>query len=193
MWRAWAEGGHAAPERTGTGRPVPETPCMPASGNEAHPRQAWDAAVGRLLAEAAAAEARMSSLLRILAGVDGPAASAVLPRDVAAMVGVAEDLLPVHVRDRRLLDDFRRWVHTVARLCALRTTVVHAVWELRSEDDRAVMHPAWSSTDPGRHPMTPGELSRTTSALARMLGAPSDDLLLRLDKAVPELGVLSRR
>ncbi|SDF43132.1 hypothetical protein SAMN05660662_2196 [Blastococcus aurantiacus] len=166
---------------------------MAVSGTDAHPRQAWDAAVGRLLAEAAAAEARMSSLLRILAGVDGPAASAVLPREVPAMVGVVEDLLPVHIRDRRLLDDFRRWVHAVGRLCALRATVVHAVWELRPEDGGAVMHPAWSRADTGRHPMTPAELSRTTNAVARLLGPPSDDLLLRLDKAVPELGVFSHR
>ena len=166
---------------------------MPAAGTDVHLRQAWDAAVGRLLAEAAAAEARMSALLRILAGVEGPAASAVLPRDVPAMVAVAEDLLPVLVRDRRLLDDFRRWVHTVARLCALRTTVVHTVWEPHHADGRAVMQPTWSGGDPGRHPMTPGELSRTTSAVARPLGTPSDDLLLRLDKAVPELGVFTRR
>ncbi len=166
---------------------------MPAPGTDAHPRQAWDAAVGRLLAEAAAAEARLGLLLRILAGVDGPAASAVLPRDVQRMTGLVEDLLPVHVRDRRLLDDFRRWVHTVARLCALRATVVHTVWELRHDDGRAVMHPTWSGGDPDRHPLSPGELSRTTAAVARLLGAPSDDLLLRLDKAVPELGVFSRR
>ena len=166
---------------------------MPATGTDAHPRLAWDAAVGRLLAEAAGAEARMSALLRILAGVDGPAASAVLPRDVAGMVGVAEDLLPVLVRDRRLLDDFRRWVHAVARLCELRATVVHSVWEVRDEDGGAVMHPVWPGGGAGRHPMTPGELSRTTSALARPLGTPADDLLLRLDKAAPELGVFSRR
>ena len=166
---------------------------MPAAGTDVHLQQAWDAAVGRLLAEAAAAEARMSGLLRILAGVDGPGAAAVLPRDIPAMVTIAEDLLPVHVRDRRLLDDFRRWVHTVARLSALRATVVHTVWEPRLEDGREVMHPTWSGSDPGRHPMTPGELSRTTTAVARPLGAPSDDLLLRLDKAAPELGVFSRR
>ena len=165
---------------------------MPASGTDVHLRQTWDAAVGRLLADSAAAEARMSALLRILAGVDGPGAAAVLPRGVPAMVAIAEDLLPVHVRDRRLLDDFRRWVHTVARLCDLRATVVHTVWEPRHEDGRAVMHPTWSG-DPGRHPMTPGELSRTTAAIARPLGTPSDDLLLRLDKAAPELGVFSRR
>jgi hypothetical protein len=166
---------------------------MPATGTDTHPRQAWDAAVGRLLAEAAGAEARLGALLRILAGVDGPAASAVLPRDVTGMVGVAEDLLPVLVRDRRLLDDFRRWVHAVARVCSLRSTVVHSVWELRYEDSRAVMHPIWSGGDPGCHPMTSGELFRTTVAVARPLGAPSDDLLLRLDKAAPELGVFSRR
>ena len=166
---------------------------MPAAGTDVHLRQTWDAAVGRLLAESAAAEARMGALLRILAGVDGPGAAAVLPREVPAMVAVAEDLLPVHVRDRRLLDDFRRWVHTVARLCELRATVVHTAWEPRHEDGRAVMHPTWSGRDPGRSPMTPGELSRTTAAVARPLGTPSDDLLLRLDKAAPELGVFSRR
>ncbi|MDT0275099.1 hypothetical protein [Blastococcus goldschmidtiae] len=166
---------------------------MQVTAIHARPQQDWDAAVGRLLAEAAGAEARMASLLRILTGVDGPAAAAVLPRDVPAMVVVVEDLLPVLVGDRRLLDDFRRWVHAVARLCALRTTVVHAVWERRSEDGRSVMHPVWSSGDGRRHPMTAGELARTITAVARPLGPSSDDLLLRLDKAAPELAVLSRR
>lgn len=166
---------------------------MPAPAIDAQPRRDWDAAVGRLLREAAEAESRMAALLRVLAGVDGPAAASVLPREVDAMVGMAEALLPLHVRDRRLLDDFRRWVHAVARLCALRTTVVHSVWELRDEDGHAVMHPAWSSGGADRHPMTPGELADTTAAVSRLLGAPADDLLLRLDKAAPELGVLSRR
>jgi hypothetical protein len=166
---------------------------MPATAIEPGSQQDWDAAVGRLLAEAAEAEARMAALLRILAGVDGPAAAAVLPRGVPAMVAVAEDLLPMHVRDRRLLDDFRRWVQAVGRLCALRTSVVHAVWEPRSEDGRPVMHPAWSGDGTQRHAMTAGELSRTTSAAARPLGPPADELLLRLDKSAPELGVFSRR
>jgi len=166
---------------------------MPTAGVLAPTRQEWDAAVGRLLTEAAAAEARMGSLLRILVGVDGPAAAAVLPRDVPAAARAVEELLPVHVRDRRLLDDFRRWVHAATRLCALRATVVHAVWELRHEDGRAVMHPVWSGSDPGRHPMTPGELSRTTAAVCTQVGTPSEELLLRLDKAAPELGVFSRR
>jgi hypothetical protein len=166
---------------------------MASTAIDVRPRQDWDAAVGRLLSEAAGAEARIAALLRVLAGVDGPAAAAVLPREVPAMVAVAEDLLPVHVRDRRLLDDFRRWVQAVARLCALRTAVVHAVWELRYEDARPVMHPAWSSGATDRHPMTAGELARTTAAVARHLGPPADDLLVRLDKAAPELGVFSRR
>jgi hypothetical protein len=84
-------------------------------------------------------------------------------------------------------------VQAVARMCTLRTAVVHAVWELRVVEGRVVMHPAWSSGDAAPHAMTPGQLSRTTSAAARPLGAGSDDLLLRLDKAAPELGVLSRR
>lgn len=166
---------------------------MPAPAIDARPRQDWDAAVGHLLTEAACAEARMAALLRILAGVEGPAAAAVLPREVPAMVAVAEDLLPVHVRDRRLLDDFRRWVQAVDRLCALRSRVVHAVWELRTDDGDPVMHPAWSSGATDRHPLTAGELARTTRAVTRHLGPPSDDLLLRLDKAAPELGVFSRR
>jgi hypothetical protein len=166
---------------------------MPALELDRHPRQQWDAAVGQLLAEAAGAESRLAALLRILTGVDGPAAASVLPRDVPVMVGLAEDLLPAHVRDRRLLDDFRRWAHAVGRLCALRTTVVHAVWEPRAEGGRTVMHPVWSSSDAGRHPMTAGELSRTTVAAARQLGPSSDELLLRLDKVAPELGVFSRR
>ncbi len=166
---------------------------MPIPERDGHPRREWDAAVGALLCEAAGAESRMASLLRILAGVDGPGAALVLPRGVPAMADLVEDLLPVHVRDRRLLDDFRRWAHAVARLCALRTTIVHSVWELRNEGDRAVMHPVWSGSDAERHPMTHGELTRTTSAAARLLGPPADELLLRLDKAAPELGVFSRR
>lgn len=193
MWRAGAEGGHAVPRSRAPDATVTETARMAPTAIDARPRQDWDAAVGRLLSEAAGAEARIAALLRVLAGVDGPAATAVLPRDVPAMVSVAEDLLPVHVRDRRLLDDFRRWVQAVARLCALRTAVVHAVWELRHEDAGPVMHPVWAGGAADHHPMTAGELARTTSAVARHLGPPSDDLLVRLDKAAPELGVFSRR
>jgi hypothetical protein len=167
---------------------------MPAPELHVRARQEWDAAVGRLLAEAAGAESRLAFLLRVLAGTDGPSAAYVLPREVPAMVGLAQDLLPVHVREQRLLDDFRRWVHAVAQVCALRTTVVHSVWELQDEDGRAVMQPVWSSSrDAGRHPVTAGELSRRTAAASRLLGAPADELLLRLDKAAPELGVFSRR
>ncbi len=166
---------------------------MPSTTDAAAPRRDWDATVGHLLAESAEAEARLSSLLRILTGVEGPAAAAVLPRDVPAMVTLAEGLLPVLVADRRLLDDLRRWVQAVARLCALRTTVVHAVWEPRNDDGRPVMHPVWSGAGTDRHPMTAGELGRTTTAVARHLGGPADDLLVRLDKAAPELGVFSRR
>jgi hypothetical protein len=79
----------------------------------------------------------------------------------------------------------------VERLCALRTTVVHSAWELRDEGGRPVMHPVWCS-DQNRHPLTATELVRTTSAVARLLGAPADELLLRLDKAVPQLGVFTR-
>jgi hypothetical protein len=157
-----------------------------------HARQEWDAAVGRLLAGSAEAEARLGHLLRVLTGTEGRSAAYVLPRDVPAMVGLAEDLLPLHVRDHSLRDDFRRWVHAVARLCALRTTIVHSVWELRDDGGQAVMHPVWSSSEAGRHPMTADELTRTAAAVSRLLGPPADDLLLRLDKAAPELGVFTR-
>jgi hypothetical protein len=164
---------------------------MQAPGLVGHRRQEWDAAVGRLLAESSHAEARLGTLVRVLAGADGPAAAYVLPREVPAMAGLVEDLLPLHVRDQRLLDDLRRWVHAVSRLCALRTAVVHSTWEPLA--DRAAMQPVWSRSDVARHPMTAGELSRTTLALSGLLGGPADELLLRLDKVAPELGVFTRR
>jgi hypothetical protein len=40
--------------------------------------------------------------------------------------------------------------------------------------------------------MTADELTRTAAAVSRLLGPPADDLLLRLDKAAPELGVFTR-
>jgi hypothetical protein len=165
---------------------------MPAPTLDGDPRQEWDAAVGRLLAEAAGAESRLALLLRVLAGTDGPRAAYVLPREVTAMVTLAGDLLPLHVRERGLLDDFRRWVHAVSQVCALRDRVVHSVWELRDDGGRAVMQPVWSSSDAGRHPVTAVELARTTSSATRLLGPPADELFLRLDKAAPVLGVFLR-
>ena len=155
-------------------------------------RQEWDTAVGRLLSEAAEAEARLSFLLRALSGTESATAAYLLPRAVPAMVELVRDLLTLHVRDHRLRDDFVRWTHAVDRLCALRTTVVHSAWELREEGGRPVMHPVWASDDGNRHPLTAAELVRTTAAVTRLLGAPADDLLLRLDKAVPQLGVFTR-
>jgi hypothetical protein len=182
-----------APEGTASPRRiVSQTVSMRSLVLHGHERQEWDAAVGRLLAASAEAEARLGLLLRVLTGTEGRSAAYVLPREVPAMVGLAEDLLPLHVRDHSLLDDFRRWVHAVARLCALRTTIVHSVWELRADDGQAVMHPVWSNSEAGGHPMTADELTRTATALSRLLGPPADDLLLRLDKAAPELGVFNR-
>jgi hypothetical protein len=155
-------------------------------------RRDWDAAVGRLLAEAAEAEARLSFLLRVLSGTEPASAAYLLPRTVPAMVDLVRDLLSLHVRDHRLRDDFLRWSHAVDRLCALRTTVVHSAWELRVDAGGPVMHPAWSSTEEGRHPLTAAELVRATTAASRLLGDPSDELLLRLDKAAPGLGVFTR-
>jgi hypothetical protein len=155
-------------------------------------RREWDAAVGRLLSEAAEAEARLGFLLRALSGTESATAAYVLPRAVPAMVDLVRDLLSLHVRDHRLRDDFLQWAHAVDRLCALRTTIVHSAWELRDEGGRAVMHPVWSSNYEDRHPLTAAELVRTTAAVTRLLGAPADDLLLRLDKAVPRLGVFTR-
>jgi hypothetical protein len=155
-------------------------------------RREWDAAVGRLLTEAAEAEARLSFLLRALSGTESATAAYLLPREVPAMVALVRDLLTLHVRDHRLRDDFLRWAHAVERLCALRTTIVHSAWELRDDGGRPVMHPVWASNDHDRHPLTPAELVRTTAAVTRLLGAPADDLLLRLDKALPQLGVFAR-
>jgi hypothetical protein len=154
-------------------------------------RRNWDAAVGRLLAESAQAEARLGVLLRVLAGTDGPGAAYVLPRDVPAMVGLVEDLLPLHVSDQRLLDDVRRWLHAVSRLSGVRTTVVHSAWEPGDDAGEEAMHPVWSRSDVGRHPMTAGGLTRTVAALSALLDGPGDDLLVRLDKAAPALGVFS--
>jgi hypothetical protein len=155
-------------------------------------RREWDTAVGRLLSEAAEAEARLSFLLRTLSGTESATAAYLLPRAVPAMAGLVRDLLSLHVRDHRLRDDFLRWTHAVERLCALRTRIVHSAWELRDEGGRPVMHPVWCSDDEDRHPVTAAELARTTAAISRLLGAPADDLLLRLDKAVPQLGVFTR-
>ena len=155
-------------------------------------RREWDAAVGRLLGEAAEAEARLGSLLRVLSGVEPAGAAYVLPRAVPAMVGLVEDLLSLHVRDHRLRDDLLRWAHAVDRLCALRTTIVHSAWELRDDSGDAVMHPVWSSSEDGRGPLSAAELTRTTTAVCRLLGRPADELLLRLDKAAPQLGVFAR-
>jgi hypothetical protein len=152
-------------------------------------RPEWDAAVGRLLGAAAEAEARLADLLRVLAGTEGSVAARLLPQEVPEMAGLVRDLLPVAVPERRLVEDFLRWVHAVARLCALRATVVHSIWEVRHDGRRTHMHPSWSRTREERHPMTAGELTRTTAALSRFLGAPADERLLRLDKAAPELSV----
>jgi hypothetical protein len=171
---------------------VPETCDMRSPALHGTGRQEWDAAVGRLLSEAAEAEARLSFLLRALSGTESATAAYLLPRAVPAMVGLVRDLLALHVRDHRLRDDFLRWAHAVERLCALRTTIVHTAWDLRDEGGRPVMHAVWSSDDEDRHPRTAAELVRTTAAVTRLLAAPADDLLLRLDKAVPHLGVFTR-
>jgi hypothetical protein len=155
-------------------------------------RQEWDAAVGRLLRAAAEAEARLTVLLRVLTGTEGPSADYLLPRDVPAMAALARELLPVRVPERRLVEDFLRWVHAVARLGDLRATIVHSVWEQRDDGSQVAMHPVWARAHEARHPTTAGDLTRMTAALSRVLGAPADELLLRLDKAVPELGVFTR-
>ena len=149
----------------------------------------WDAAVGRLLREASGAEARLTSLLRVLSGMDGPVAARVLPRDVPGMTAVARDLLPVHVRDPHLLDDLVRWVHAVGRLCELRAAVVHSLWEPAGDES---MRAVWSGAPDLPHPRTAAELGRTTAALSRFQGAGADELFLRLDKAAPELQVFAR-
>ena len=163
-------------------QPTPDVPL----------REEWDAAVGRLLAAAAEGEARLAHLLRVLAGTEGPVAARLLPQEVPAMADLARDLLPVAVPEGRLVEDFLRWVHAVARLCALRATVVHSLWEVRHDGGRTHMHPSWSRIREERHPLTAAELTRTTTALSRVLGAPADELLLRLDKAAPQLGVFAR-
>lgn len=155
--------------------------------------QAWDMAVAQLVRVAVDAEARLVRLVRVLTQLDHPAAAVLLPAGIPATSEVADRLLTLVVRDPRLRDDLRGWLTAVSRLCCLRDTVVHTVWE-REEGERgtSTMWPVWSPDplEPARTTAT--ELRRTLSALSRRCGSASDELLLRLDKSQPELGVFSR-
>ncbi|MGY1682410.1 hypothetical protein [Geodermatophilus sp. SYSU D01176] len=154
--------------------------------------RAWDAAVAQLVRVAVDAEARLARLVRVLTRLDHPAAAVLLPAQVSTTADVADRLVTVVVRDPRLRDDLRGWVTAVTRLCRLRDTVVHTVWERGEGDRESTMWPVWSPDplEPARTTAT--ELRRTLSALSRRCGPASDELLLRLDKSQPELEVYSR-
>ncbi|MGY1684236.1 hypothetical protein ACI8AV_05090 [Geodermatophilus sp. SYSU D00804] len=145
----------------------------------------WEAAVGRLVAAAASAERAVSRLARALSGIDRVAAPYLLPLELDALVRLIRNLMPLRVRDRRLNDDVVDWTHQVRKLYAVRTTVVHTVWEPAHGEPG--MRPAWSNAGVAEHPLTVAELTRTVDRIATLCGDPLDRLLQRIAEAAPAL------
>ncbi|HST99296.1 MAG TPA: hypothetical protein VLJ85_16740, partial [Geodermatophilus sp.] len=97
----------------------------------------------------------------------------------------------LHVRDRRLNDDVLEWTHQVRKLYAIRTAVVHTVWQDTDADlDRDEgMSPVWSNAGIAEHPLTLAELTRTTRRLTDLCGDPLEELLQRIADLAPALRI----
>jgi len=138
----------------------------------------WDEAVGRLVRQAAAAESAVALLAARLSGLDDAGAHQLLPVEMENMVRVVRNLLPVRVRDVRLVGDVLAWTHQVRKLYAVRSSVVHTVWAV--SDDGRGMVPVWSNAEVSGDPTTVGDLDRTCTRLALLCTGTFDDLLERV-------------
>lgn len=139
--------------------------------------KAWHEAVGRLVHQAALAEAGVGRLAHQLSGVDEAASTQLLPLELEQLVRVVRNLAPLRIRDVRLVTDVLGWTHQVRKLYAVRTSVVHTVWAAGGRPDERT--PAWSSAGVTDGPVAVGELTRTTSRLEHLCGDPLDALLTR--------------
>ncbi|MGY1644401.1 hypothetical protein ACI782_25120 [Geodermatophilus sp. SYSU D00703] len=157
--------------------------------------RAWDAAAGRLVHAAAVAERAVSQLARALSGVDEKSAPYLLPLELDALVRIIRNLMPLHVRDRRLNDDVLEWTHQVRKLYAIRTAVVHTVWADAGSDgggrlgDDDGMRPVWSNAGVADHPLTVADVERTTRRLTDLCGRPQEELLRRIAELAPALRI----
>ncbi|MGY1594148.1 hypothetical protein ACI789_06885 [Geodermatophilus sp. SYSU D00965] len=155
----------------------------------------WDRAVGRLVGAGAGAERAVAQLARGLSGMDAKSAPYLLPLELDALVRIIRNLMPLHVRDRRLNDDVLEWTHQVRKLYAIRTAVVHTVWGDADDDrggglgDDEGMRPVWSNAGVADHPLTVGELERTTRRLTDLCGRPLEELLRRIAELAPALRI----
>ncbi|MFW3172815.1 hypothetical protein [Geodermatophilus sp. CPCC 206100] len=149
----------------------------------------WHQAVGRLVSAAAVAERAVSQLARALSGVNERSAPYLLPLELDALVRIIRNLMPLHVRDRRLNDDVLEWTHQVRKLYAVRTAVVHTVWQDTDADSDEGMHPAWSNAGIADHPLTVAELVRTTRRITDLCGDPLEQLLRRVAELAPALRI----
>jgi hypothetical protein len=147
-------------------------------------RTAWDVATGRLIHAAALGERAVSQLARALTGVDDVSAPYLLPLELEDLVRIIRNLMPLRVRDRRLNDDVLRWTHQVRKLYAVRTAVVHTVWD-RTTGGAEGMHPVWSNAGVSELPLTVADLDRSTQRLTSLCGEPLDQLLTRIAAQLP--------
>jgi hypothetical protein len=155
----------------------------------------WDGAVGRLVGAGAGAERAVARLARGLSGMDEKSAPYLLPLEFDALVRIIRNLMPLHVRDRRLNDDVLEWTHQVRKLYAIRTAIVHTVWVDASGDGGAAlgddegMRPVWSNAGVADHPLTVADLERTTARLTHLCGRPQEELLRRIAEHAPALRI----
>jgi hypothetical protein len=127
-------------------------------------------------------------MAQALSGVNQASAPYLLPLEFDALVRIIRNLMPLHVRDRRLNDDMLEWTHKVRKLYAVRTAVVHSVWQDAAEPGGGAW-PVWSNAGAADHPLTVADLSRAAQRLLELCDAPLLELRKRLEERAPALGL----